>query len=453
MFFKHLQAYLQQNPEINRELERYSQFQKHGAELNRKKLYSSLLDRVFPLFGVAFTPVSKYAELRPVYEIIDQLNPHYFRSDQIREKLHSIPSLSQSQQSQLCAVIKHFLEEIKRTILNPQEMASLKALQAWCVLMPESDTWGICSWLESEGIWTCSSYSGFCAWSRFTLGELPEAETTPVTWFKHCAESENAEGAALFANTQASAFSGELSHLGIPGYCGSIPQCEACPLQNDCLWFKKPPSSDSIEDLIQNQTLERIPLTELLAVLFETPVADLKLLEPYLHSGSALRNMEAKIRELGKTNTDTSVPQKINLLLEVCRRYGEERMTPGKLFRHSSDVFQHFHHRLRTLKQEEFIIVLLDNKHRYLNDQVITKGILNRSLVHPREVFGSAIESRAAAIICVHNHPSGDPQPSAEDVKITQRLKEVGSVVGIPVLDHIIIGDQRYTSLSDEGLL
>lgn len=104
-------------------------------------------------------------------------------------------------------------------------------------------------------------------------------------------------------------------------------------------------------------------------------------------------------------------------------------------------------------KQEQFIIVLLDNKHRYLAEEDVTKGILNKSLVHPREVFASAIEHRAAALICVHNHPSGDPEPSQEDFRITERLVEVGKLVGIPVLDHVIVGGENYTSFADKGLL
>jgi len=108
---------------------------------------------------------------------------------------------------------------------------------------------------------------------------------------------------------------------------------------------------------------------------------------------------------------------------------------------------------LERQKQEQFIIVLLDNKHRYLAEEDVTKGILNKSLVHPREVFASAIEHRAAALICVHNHPSGDPEPSQEDFRITERLVEVGKLVGIPVLDHVIVGGDNYTSFADNGLL
>lgn len=137
----------------------------------------------------------------------------------------------------------------------------------------------------------------------------------------------------------------------------------------------------------------------------------------------------------------------------MCRNYGIEKLKPQDQFNSSRKIFNHFHQQLERQKQEQFIIVLLDNKHRYLAEEDVTKGILNKSLVHPREVFALAIEHRAAALICVYNHPSGDPEPSQEDLRITERLVEVGKLVGIPVLDHVIVGGDNYTSFADKGLL
>jgi len=145
--------------------------------------------------------------------------------------------------------------------------------------------------------------------------------------------------------------------------------------------------------------------------------------------------------------------RKVEALIELIARQQEERMFRGSSFKSSSDIYSHFRVRLAGLKQEHFISVYLDNKHQYIADQVITKGILNKSLIHPREVFAPAIELRAAAIICVHNHPSGDPQASPEDINMTKRLIETGKVVGISVLDHIIIGNDSYYSLADDGVL
>ena len=107
----------------------------------------------------------------------------------------------------------------------------------------------------------------------------------------------------------------------------------------------------------------------------------------------------------------------------MCRNYGIEKLKPQDQFNSSREIFNHFHQQLENQKQEQFIIVLLDNKHRYLAEEDVTKGILNKRLVHhPREVFALAIEHRAAALKCVHNHPSGDLEPSQEDLSITERL-------------------------------
>ena len=137
----------------------------------------------------------------------------------------------------------------------------------------------------------------------------------------------------------------------------------------------------------------------------------------------------------------------------MCRNYGIEKLKPQDQFNSSREIFNHYHQQLERQKQEQFIIVLMGNKHWYLAEEDVTTAILNKSLVHPRVVFASAIEHRAAALICVHNHPFGDPDPSQEDFQITERLVEVGKLVGISVLDHVIVGGENYTSFADKALL
>jgi DNA repair protein RadC len=105
------------------------------------------------------------------------------------------------------------------------------------------------------------------------------------------------------------------------------------------------------------------------------------------------------------------------------------------------------------LKQEEFRLLILNTKHQVIENVLISIGTLNQSLVHPREVYSPAIKKSAAAVIALHNHPSGDPEPSKEDVSITNRLQECGKILGIELLDHIVIGLNRYVSLKDRGLL
>jgi DNA repair protein RadC len=102
---------------------------------------------------------------------------------------------------------------------------------------------------------------------------------------------------------------------------------------------------------------------------------------------------------------------------------------------------------------EQFGIVLLDTKHRLLHIKLVSTGSLDSTVAHPREVFREAIAGRAAAIVLFHNHPSGDPHPSVDDVALTVRLADAGEVVGIDVLDHLILADQRYYSFTEAGQL
>lgn len=141
----------------------------------------------------------------------------------------------------------------------------------------------------------------------------------------------------------------------------------------------------------------------------------------------------------------------IQAVLELAKRFGEEEFIPGTPFRGSADVYAHFRERLGSEAHEQFYAVLLDNKHRKLRDVRISQGSLTSSVVHPREVYIPVIRESAAAVIFVHNHPSGDPTPSQEDLVLTRRLREVGELVGIRVLDHVIIGKGRYVSFVDDG--
>jgi len=137
---------------------------------------------------------------------------------------------------------------------------------------------------------------------------------------------------------------------------------------------------------------------------------------------------------------------------ELARRYAAERLDRGRALRTSAEVFRHCGVRLSALRKEEFRVILLDGKNRPMREVRISEGSLTASLVHPREVFLPAIEAAAAAIILVHNHPSGDPTPSAEDLEITKRLRQAGELLGIHVLDHIVVGRQAYVSFADEQL-
>jgi DNA repair protein RadC len=136
--------------------------------------------------------------------------------------------------------------------------------------------------------------------------------------------------------------------------------------------------------------------------------------------------------------------------LELGRRAAAEDAGTEGHVRGPADVFARMGPRLRDAAQEEFHALLLNSRHRVLREVLVTRGILDSALIHPREVFRPAVGEGAAGVILVHNHPSGDPTPSAEDRAVTRQLAEAGRAVGIPVLDHVVIGRGAYASLADE---
>ena len=144
---------------------------------------------------------------------------------------------------------------------------------------------------------------------------------------------------------------------------------------------------------------------------------------------------------------------KLAATLAIARRFQQVALEPGKLLNNVVQVFTFYHEKLRDQKREHFFVVLLDAKHRFIREELVSVGSLNFSIVHPREVFKPAIRESAESLIIVHNHPSGDATPSREDIQVTKRLVEVGKTVGIEVLDHIVIGNGSYLSFQEQRLM
>ena len=143
----------------------------------------------------------------------------------------------------------------------------------------------------------------------------------------------------------------------------------------------------------------------------------------------------------------------IRLVQEVARKFLKERILERPIYSSSKEVFDYLYHAMRGLKKETFKVLFLDAKNRVTEEEDLFEGTLNVSSVYPREVVKSALGHHAASLIFVHNHPSGNPDPSRSDREITQELVFAGSIMQIKVLDHIIIGDNRYFSFADEGLI
>jgi DNA repair protein RadC len=170
--------------------------------------------------------------------------------------------------------------------------------------------------------------------------------------------------------------------------------------------------------------------------------------------GSLRRIMTSSLSELCRVpGIGPAKATRILAALELGRRLASEARPERERIRTAADVYQRMRFTLRDLAHEEFHVLLLNTQNEVLRDLQVTRGTLDASLVHPREVFRPAIAEAAASVILVHNHPSGDPTPSGEDRAVTRQLRSAGELVGIEVLDHVIVGEGRYSSLAEAGLL
>ncbi len=195
---------------------------------------------------------------------------------------------------------------------------------------------------------------------------------------------------------------------------------------------------------------------ELLAIIIRTGSRDanaIQLAESILFQFKDLRGINnAGIEELCQAARGVGKVKaaQIKAALELGRRLNQQDSEVVRI-KSPQDVAAWVMEDLRYLQHEQFRILLLNTKNIIISCEEISRGSLNSSIVHPREVFARAIKRSAAAIILVHNHPSGDPSPSQEDINITRRLVEVGHLVGIEVLDHLVIGDGVFSSLKEKG--
>jgi len=196
---------------------------------------------------------------------------------------------------------------------------------------------------------------------------------------------------------------------------------------------------------------------ELLAILIRTGargVTAVDLAKKLLSDGRSLRDLaRMSVDDVVALGVGKARATAVVAALELSRRLpfsnGEERPA----VRGPDDVAKRYGPKLRDLKHEEFWVLLLSAANEIQGDTRITSGTLSASLVHPRECFHAAIREKAASVIFVHNHPSGNPEPSHEDIVMTKQLVEAGKILQIPVHDHIIIAGSRYTSFAERGMV
>ncbi|MCM3717013.1 RadC family protein [Fictibacillus phosphorivorans] len=195
---------------------------------------------------------------------------------------------------------------------------------------------------------------------------------------------------------------------------------------------------------------------ELLAILLRTgtkQMSAIQLSHHIIQHFEGLRHLkDATIGELKEINgIGPAKAVELMAAIEIGKRISRLQFEERYTIRSPEDGARYLMDELRFLHQEHFVCLYLNTKNQVLNKKTVFIGSLNTSIVHPREVFKEGLKRSCASIICFHNHPSGDPAPSREDIEVTKRLVECGKMLGIEVLDHIIIGDQKYVSLKEKG--
>lgn len=224
------------------------------------------------------------------------------------------------------------------------------------------------------------------------------------------------------------------------------------------LMIKELPIDERPREKMREKGAQAMGNSELLAILLRTGSHDesaLRLAEHLLEQqgglagfGNATTEDIELIKGIGSAKATT-----ILAAIELGRRVAILATADRVVVSSPDDVAALLLPRFRFESREHFVAVLLSTKNHVIKTPVISIGSLNASIVHPRELFREAINARAASVILAHNHPSGDPTPSPEDISLTRKLKDAGQLLDIPVLDHVILGDGKYVSLKDKGIL
>lgn len=223
--------------------------------------------------------------------------------------------------------------------------------------------------------------------------------------------------------------------------------------------IKDLPSEEKPYEKFESYGPEHLTDAELLAVLLRSGTRgasslDLArtLLSPEYSSGGLSGLYHFSTQDLQRIPGIGRVKAiQIKCLLELSRRIAKEPLRKHRAFDRPSAIAEYYMEDFRHAQQEQMMILMLDTKGNFLGEVIVSMGTVNASLVSPREIFLKALSFHAVSIIMVHNHPSGDPTPSEEDLLLTLRVKEAGELIGIDLLDHLILGDRKYISLREQG--
>ena len=214
---------------------------------------------------------------------------------------------------------------------------------------------------------------------------------------------------------------------------------------------------ERIEELLTQAGWDALSDEDLMALILlpgSSPLHARRVARRILDGSGSLKRLKRELpSNLSRAGLGRRRSFAVQAAFQLAKRCNVRALPENRSFHSSLEIFSYFRPLLSDLKKECFWTILLDGKNRILRIDRTSEGCLTRSIVHPREVFRPALIEAAAAVLFVHNHPSGEPQPSHEDIQITQRLVETGKILGIRVLDHVIIGRYRYFSFADEGIL
>lgn len=236
--------------------------------------------------------------------------------------------------------------------------------------------------------------------------------------------------------------------------------CESEDKMNQTNQMKKIPEQERPYEKCLKRGASSLSDSELLAVLLRTGTKGENVIELanrilYQTGEEGLLGIHhlsiEKLREMKGIGTVKAV--QIVCISELAKRLAKAKAEKLLCFSSPDTIAQYYMEDLRHEKQEHMKMLMLDSKANLLGDKDVFKGTVNASLVTPRELFIEALQKNAVSIVIMHNHPSGDPTPSREDLLTTKRIAEAGSLIGIELLDHIIIGNNCYISFREEGIL
>ncbi|GIO27684.1 UPF0758 protein YsxA [Ornithinibacillus bavariensis] len=229
-------------------------------------------------------------------------------------------------------------------------------------------------------------------------------------------------------------------------------------MKSSTIMIKDVPKEDRPRERLLSLGASHLSNQELLAILLGSGTKDesvMALANRLLMHFEGLKLLkDATIEELTAIKGIGSAKGVLILsALELGKRLSQYKASEKYVIRSPEDGADYIMEELRNLNQEHFVVLFLNTKNQIIHRQTIFIGSLNASIVHPREVFREAVKRSAASIIVAHNHPSGDPTPSQEDIHVTRRLAESGKMIGIELLDHLVIGDRKFVSLKEKGYL